>query len=241
MITAAHGRMPVPAPATLELLKGFPIQQGGPPFERTTPTGAAILAAMARPAPPDLRMVPLRVGIGAGSKDPPEVPNILRAVLADTDQQTPGEGAAPWLVETIECAEANLDDSNPEWIGYLAERLFSEGALDVALLSAQMKKHRPGTLLQVLYRPESRPRILRLLFSETTTLGVRYHQLERAALPRHAKNVSTPWGEVLGKVAQYGDKAGFSPEYESCARLARAHGVPLRQVYQAAQTAFHDE
>ena len=230
-VKTAHGLMPVPAPATLLLLRGFPIVQGPPAFERTTPTGAAILAACARPAPENLSYVPERVGVGLGTLESEAVPNLLRVVLGKM-----GTGAAGR--ETIECAEANLDDANPEWIGYLMERLLDAGALDVALLPIQMKKNRPGTQVQVLYPPALRDAMLELLFSETTTLGVRYHTLERAVLPREATTVNTPWGEVRGKVAQLGGSARFTPEYEACRTIARKAGVPLQEVYQAAQVAW---
>lgn len=230
-IKTAHGLMPVPAPATLLLLRGFPIVQGPPAYERTTPTGAAILAALARPAPEPFAYVPERVGIGLGTLESDAVPNLLRVVLGHTD----GAGAER---ETIECAEANLDDANPEWIGYLMERLLEAGALDVALLPIQMKKNRPGTQVQVLYPPALRERMLGLMFSEATTLGVRYHTLERAVLPREAVAVQTPWGEVKGKVATVEGKARFTPEYESCREHAKKAGVPLQEVYQAAQQAW---
>lgn len=230
-IKTAHGLMPVPAPATLLLLRGFPIVQGPPAYERTTPTGAAILAALARPAPEPFAYVPERVGIGLGTLESDAVPNLLRVVLGHTN----GGGAER---ETIECAEANLDDANPEWIGYLMERLLEGGALDVALLPIQMKKNRPGTQVQVLYPPALRERMLGLMFSEATTLGVRYHTLERAVLPREAVAVRTLWGEVKGKVATVEGKARFTPEFESCRELAKKAGVPLQEVYQAAQQAW---
>ena len=229
-VQTAHGRMPIPAPATLLLLRGFPIVQGGPAYERTTPTGAAILAALARPAPPELAYVPRRVGVGIGSKDSPQVPNLLRAVLAERG----GAGAA----ETIECAEANLDDANPEWIGYLMERLLAAGALDVVLIPVHMKNNRPGTIVQVLYAPALREAVQALLFSETTTLGVRFRSLQRTVLPREKTTVQTPWGEVSGVEARHGAQAFFSPEFESCRRTAEAAGVPLREVYHAAQQAW---
>jgi uncharacterized protein (TIGR00299 family) protein len=230
-VETAHGRMPIPTPATLLLLRGFPILQGGPAYERTTPTGAAILAALARPAPEPFAFTPERVGVGIGSYDGPEVPNLLRAVLGSDGSPAPGR-------ERIECAEANLDDANPEWIGYLLERLLSAGALDVALVPIQMKKNRPGTQIQVLYPPDLREAVLGLLFGEATTLGVRYHALERAVLEREEVRVATPWGEVAGKVAHWQGRARFSPEFESCRALALKAQVPLREVYRAAQLAF---
>lgn len=237
MVRTAHGAMPVPAPATLLLLRGFALEQGPPPFERTTPTGAAILAALARPAPPTLRYTPERVGIGVGSKDPPEVPNILRAVLGTSNEVgLPAASAAH--TERIEVAEVNLDDANPEWIGYLMERLFAAGALDAVLLPIQMKKGRPGTQVQVLYPPALREAVQAVLFRESTTLGVRHYSAERTVLAREPASVTTPWGAVSGKVGSFGGQRRFAPEYESCRRVALAAGVPLRDVYRAAEAAF---
>jgi uncharacterized protein (DUF111 family) len=256
--------MPVPAPATLRLLRGFPIVQGGPAFERTTPTGAAILAALAQPAPEPFEFIPERIGIGIGTAERPEVPNLVRAVLGQRaaphaagraaqgapvagpradGTQTGGFGARGAAVgglpvETVELAAANLDDCNPEWIGFAMERLFAAGALDVALIPIQMKKSRPGTQIQAIYPPPLRDRILAVLLAEGTTLGVRFQSWERAVLPREAVTVQTPWGPVAGKLARFGTHRRFSPEYESCRALALAHGVPLPEVYRAAERAF---
>jgi pyridinium-3,5-bisthiocarboxylic acid mononucleotide nickel chelatase len=254
-VTTAHGQMPVPTPATLLLLRGFPIVQGGPAYERTTPTGAAILAALARPAPPELSYTPRQVGVGIGSKDSPAVPNLLRAVLAERGaaagsgtQAGPQPGApaaakdaapvAQAPSETIECAQANLDDANPEWIGYLMERLLAAGALDVALVPIHMKKNRPGTQVQVLYAPALRDTVLGMLFSETTTLGVRFWPLQRMTLPRSTVRVETAWGAVAGVEARHGGHTSFAPEFEACRSVAERAGVPLREVYQAAQQAW---
>ena len=230
-VQTAHGRMPIPGPATLRLLRGFPVEQGPPASERTTPTGAAILAVLARPAPVPLRYVPERVGIGIGTLDSPAVPNLLRAVWGHPADDAPA-------AEHLECAEANLDDANPEWLGYLMERLLAAGALDVALLPVHMKKNRPGTLLQVLYVPALREAVQGLLFSEATTLGVRHYAVTRTALPREVVTVPTPWGPVQGKVATFRGRRRFAPEFESCRTLALRAGVPLRDVYQAAEHAW---
>ncbi len=242
-VDTAHGNMPVPAPATLRLLQGFPVVQGGPAYERTTPTGAAILAALAAPAPHPFSYTPRRIGIGIGSKDSPEVPNILRAVWGERDGNEATTGAAAGAAvgmarDTVECAEANLDDANPEWIGYLMERLLDAGALDVSLIPVQMKKNRPGTLVQVMYAPELRGKLVGILLSESTTLGVRYRLSERVVLPREKVTVTTPWGQVGGVAAEYGGNRRFSPEFEDCRQVARESGIPLRDVYQAAQMAW---
>jgi hypothetical protein len=245
-----HGVMPVPGPATLELLEGFPVQAGGPAFERTTPTGAAILAAVVRPLPSGFRFVPGQVGIGLGTLDPPEVANLLRAVWAEPvpgePNETPdgdthmatddgGDGDRTAITrETIECAEANVDDANPEWTGYLVERLFAAGALDVVLIPVQMKKNRPGTIVQALYAPALRDAIETVFFSESTTLGVRYQRMERAALAREATSIPTLYGDVMGKLAHTPAGVRFAPEYESCRTVAAREGVPLQAVYLAA-------
>ena len=238
-VRTAHGVMPVPGPATLELLKGFAVETGGPAFERTTPTGAAILAALAVSAPRPFVFVPERIGIGIGSKDSPEVPNLLRAVLGHTGSDLPKDLArAGASQETIECAEVNLDDANPQWIGYLMERLLAAGVLDVALIPVHMKKNRPGTLVQTLYRPELHSAVQELLLAETTTLGVRTWRLERTTLAREIVTVTTPWGEVSGKVARLPGGPRFAPEFESCRLAAQRARVPLQEVYRAAQAAF---
>ncbi|MCH8883623.1 MAG: nickel pincer cofactor biosynthesis protein LarC [SAR324 cluster bacterium] len=241
-VRTAHGIMPVPGPATLNLLRGFPVETGGPAFERTTPTGAAILAALARPAPEPFRFTPERVGVGLGTADRPEVANLLRAVLGEAEAEAEadvdsGEGRA----EIIECAEANLDDANPEWIGYLMERLLAAGALDVALIPIHMKKNRPGTLLQALYPPDMRGTVEALLFAESTTLGIRYHRLERTALVRETVTVETRWGAVTGKAARHAGRLRFAPEFEDCRRIAERESVPLQEVYREAEAAFSRE
>jgi hypothetical protein len=241
-VRTAHGVLPVPAPATLRLLRGFPVVQGGPAFERTTPTGAAILAAVARPAPDPFRYVPERVGIGIGKAERAEVPNLVRAVLIRDEGGAGAESVASGqLHERIELAAANLDDSNPEWIGFAMERLFAAGALDVTLHPVQMKKNRPGTQVQVLYPPALRERMLEILFAEGTTLGVRFQSWERAALPRERVTVRTEWGPVAGKLARFGARRRFAPEFEACRVIALEHGVPLPEVYRAAERAFAEQ
>ena len=232
-VKTAHGVMPVPTPATLELLKGFPVDQGGPAFERTTPTGAAILAALAQPAPKTFSYTPLQIGIGVGTREDEEIPNILRAVLCQVEE----EGSR----DVVGVAEANLDDTNPEWIGYLVEQLMDVGALDVALVPITMKKNRPGTQVQVIYPLPLQKAVQDMLFSETTTLGVRLQTVERVVLPRKEVVVQTQWGEVRGKVATLDGKNQFSPEYEACATVARETGVPLREVYAEVQRAFGEQ
>ena len=162
-----------------------------------------------------------------------------RTVLATAETNADaGVEPIPTTVERIECAEVNLDDANPEWIGYLMERLLDAGALDVVLIPVHMKKNRPGTLLQAIYDPHLRGAMQALLFAESTTLGVRYFSLERAVLARETVTVETCWGQVAGKVARHGGSVRFAPEFESCRAIALREKVPLREVYRAAQAAF---
>jgi hypothetical protein len=236
IVRTAHGVLPVPGPATLQLLRGFPVVQGPPPFERTTPTGAAILSALAKPAPTPFGFTAERVGIGLGRADPPEVANLLRAVLC----HAPGTPAGV-SEETVEQAAANVDDANPEWIGFALEQLFQAGALDVSLVPLQMKKNRPGTQIQVLYPPQMRERVLSVLLREVPTLGVRFQAWQRWVLPRRAHAVRTSWGDVAGKVAEFEGRSRFTPEYEACRAIAQRHQVPLPEVYRAAQRAWEDD
>jgi hypothetical protein len=235
-VRSAHGVLPVPGPATLRLLQGFPVVTGGPAFERTTPTGAAILAALARPAPAGFTFTPERTGIGLGSADPPEVPNLLRAVLC-----RPSGAPGGVTEEEVELAAANVDNANPEWIGFAMERLLEAGALDVSLLPLQMKKNRPGTQIQVLYPPPLRERMLAALLREVPTLGVRFQTWRRWVLPRRAHAVRTPWGDVAGKVAEFEGRARFSPEFDACRAIALGQGLSLSEVYRAAQRAWEAE
>ena len=232
-VRTAHGVLPVPAPATLRLLQGFPVVQGGAAFERTTPTGAVILATAARPAPTTFHYVPERIGVGIGKAERAEFPNLVRAVWG-TEGTAAGQGLA---YEAIELAAANLDDSNPEWIGFAVERLFGAGALDVALVPIHMKKNRPGTQIEVLYPPALREQMLAILFTEVTTLGVRFQSWERAILPRETVIVQTAWGPIQGKLARFGDRERFTPEFEACRAVALKQGVPLQDVYRAAEAA----
>ena len=227
-----HGVLPVPAPATLELLKDVPVRLGAVPFEATTPTGAALLttfvdAFVERPA-----FSVQRIGYGVGHRDGP-IPNVLRACL--------GEQAAPERAEEeLHVLECNIDDMNPEWYDYLLERLFAAGALDTWLTPVQMKKNRPGALLSVLCAMEQTPHLAELLLIETTTLGVRHYPVKRTELVREIVQVTTPYGEVRVKMACHqGRTLRSKPEYEDCKRLALEHGVPIHAIYAAAQGALN--
>jgi uncharacterized protein (TIGR00299 family) protein len=218
-VKTEHGVLPVPAPATAELLTGRPIYSRGPSLELTTPTGAAIASTLATefgPLPP-MRMT--ASGYGAGDYDFPEHANVLRVLIGETS------GAAESTTVTV--LEANIDDSSPQVLGYAMERLLESGALDVTLTSVLMKKSRPGTLLRVIARPEDRETLARVIFEETSTLGLRIHSAERRVKERHSVEITTPHGKVRMKIAENGS---FSPEYEDCRKLARESGVPLKQI-----------
>jgi pyridinium-3,5-bisthiocarboxylic acid mononucleotide nickel chelatase len=226
-VNTEHGVLPVPAPATAELLTGKPVYARGPSLELTTPTGAAIAATLAVEfgvLPP---MKITATGYGAGDKDFPEHANVLRVLIGETS------GAEEST--TVAVLEANIDDSSPQVLGYAMERLLDAGALDVTLESIQMKKNRPGTLLRVIAKPEDREKLAAVMFAETSTLGLRIHAAERRVKERHSVEVETAHGKVRIKIAGDGS---FAPEYEDCRGLARAAGVPLKQILAEASLAF---
>lgn len=243
MVQCAHGLMPIPAPGTAELLKGAPLAASAIKAELTTPTGAAILTTILRacrlPAEQPWIDQPVmtveRIGHGAGTKNFPEQPNILR-LFVGTAPATGGRQHPDLDSDTVWALETNLDDIPAEVIGYCYELLLAAGALDVFSTPIFMKKNRPGVLLSVL-APEDRLADLEtILFRETATLGIRRYQAARHKLNRKPCTVSTPWGPVQGKLGwREGQPPLFSPEYEDCARIARTQGVPLREVYAAAQ------
>jgi hypothetical protein len=224
--------LPLPAPATLALLKGVPITGSDLEAELVTPTGAALLASLVQGwgSIPPMRL--LRVGYGAGSRDLP-IPNLLRLLLGEAE----GENSE---VETLELLESNIDDQNPQLYEHMLELLFQEGALDAWLTGIQMKKNRPGTLLSILCRPGDTERLASIVFRESTTLGVRLQGLRRKALQREMRTVETPYGPVRVKLARLsGGGSKYSVEYEDCRLLAQKHGVSLREVMQAAERIAH--
>ncbi|HWX55071.1 MAG TPA: nickel pincer cofactor biosynthesis protein LarC [Verrucomicrobiae bacterium] len=235
MVQCAHGTFPVPAPATLDLLQNAPIYSGEIQKELVTPTGAAIVHVLASRFGPFPRMKTHKIGYGAGSRDFKDFPNVLRLTVGETTDQ--GDSPAP--VEEISILEANLDDLTPQVFGYVMERALQEGALDVYGTSVQMKKNRPGMLLSVLCRPEDVARMTKLIFAETTTLGVRMRKEARATLARRHVTVSTKWGEVRMKLANLnGSVSNYAPEYEDCRRIAEQQHVPLKTVLQEAISAY---
>jgi pyridinium-3,5-bisthiocarboxylic acid mononucleotide nickel chelatase len=217
-VKADHGVMPVPAPATAVLLEGKPVYARGPETELTTPTGAAILAALAKSFGPMPAARIVKAGYGAGDKDFPQHANVLRAILADSTNSLEST-----LVSVL---EANIDDSSAEVLGYALERLLELGALDVSYQPLQMKKNRPGTLLRVIARTEDQELLANTIFAETSTIGLRVYHAERRVRERHTRSVDLGYGTVRVKVTE----DGASPEYEDCRALARATGKPLRQI-----------
>ena len=228
-VRIAHGEVSVPAPATAELLRGVPLAASAIQMELTTPTGAAILTTLTNDFGPLPAMRLSAIGCGAGQRDLEEQPNVLRLMVGDSDE--PAGQDQVWVVET------NLDDTSGELIGYSTARLWEAGVLDVYTTAIQMKKNRPGVILSVLCREEQLEAVSAILFSETTTLGVRRWPVRREFLRRQTHSVATPWGQVEGKVGWLSDEARFSPEFESCRQIAQQHKVPLRAVYEAAQQA----
>jgi uncharacterized protein (TIGR00299 family) protein len=230
-VKCAHGTFPVPAPATVELLKDAPVYSSGIPAELVTPTGAAIVKTLARrfAAFPEMKIE--KSAYGAGSRDFPGHPNVVRLTIGEAASSLAVKTAS----DTVTVLEANLDDLNPQVFGYVMDRLFEEGALDAFGMPVQMKKNRPGTLLTVLCKPEDASKLTQLIFTETTTLGVRRRDETRQTLARRWENVCTEWGEVRIKIASMnGTVTNYAPEYEDCRRIAAEHRVPLKTVMQEA-------
>ncbi|HXE65166.1 MAG TPA: nickel pincer cofactor biosynthesis protein LarC [Bryobacteraceae bacterium] len=221
-VKTEHGVLPVPAPATARLLEGRPIYARGPAIELTTPTGAAIVAALAESVSAMPPMTIQSIGYGAGDHDFREHANIVRVMI--------GEPTRAPEHTTVFVIEANIDDASPQVIGWATEKLLEAGALDALVLSAQMKKNRPGVVLQVIAPPEKREELIALIFRETTTLGVRFYCAERRVQTRDWVEVTTAHGVVRVKTAP----DGFAPEYEDARRIAAETGVPLKEILAAA-------
>ena len=233
-VQIAHGTCSVPAPATAELLAGVPIAPSNVPFELTTPTGAAILAEFVNSYGPIPAMTIQKIGIGAGTKDFPEQPNILRLILGESVAQPSTAGTPPSHVheETIWKLETNLDDVSGEILGFALEKLWIPAVLDVYTTPIQMKKGRPAVTLTVLCREEAVQGVERILFMETPTLGIRKSRVDRTYLKRESHAVATPWGKVAGKTATLPDGSQrFTPEYEAAKSIAEANRIPLQTIY----------
>ncbi len=226
--TCAHGTIPLPAPATVELLKGKPVRQTDIQAELVTPTGAAILSTLGThfSAPPLCQFH--AVGYGAGTREL-SIPNVLRLSLGEI------AASAPYDSDTVTVLETNIDDMNPQWYDYVFERLYAVGALEAFITPALMKKNRPGNLLTVIMPAAVRDAVIEIVLRETTSIGVRWHETQRAKAQRELRAVDTPFGTVAIKISRLGEEiVTVTPEYDDCRRVAEQRHVPLKQVYQAA-------
>jgi len=234
-VRAAHGVYPVPAPATLQLLAGAPVYAGPQKAEMVTPTGALLVGSYAATFGSLPRMTVRTIGYGAGSRDFPDAPNVLRVVIGEA------QAVADPTPSRVSVIEAEIDDMTPQLFGVAMESLLAAGALDVFYTAVQMKKNRPGTLLTVIAPPERRAALTGLIFRETTTIGVRYRESEREVLDRETVVVETAVGPIRVKVArQRGEVLNVSPEFDDCVRAAKAAGRPVKEVQALAVRAFHD-
>jgi len=232
-VECQHGTLPVPAPATLALLADAPIYSAGAQMERVTPTGAVLLRMLDVSYQP---LPPMRVkasGYGAGGRETPREPNLLRLLVGEQEDATADQSESVAVIETV------IDDSSPQLLGYVSDLLLAAGAWDVYRASVQMKKGRTGVQVTVLCRPDLVPVLEDLLFRETTTIGLRWRLENKRSLAREFQKVQTEWGEVTIKIARWpnGTIANASPEYEDCRKIATEHSVPLKQVMQEAMRA----
>jgi len=224
-VSSRHGTLPVPGPATAELVKGMPVRFEDGQSELVTPTGAAILAVIAQPGPPLFSIT--QVGYGAGARTLSDRPNVLRVCL--------GHPVSEVRHEQLLILETNIDDLNPEWYEHVMEQLFAAGARDVFLSPVQMKKNRPGILLRVLCAPQDQGQLSNIIFNETSTLGIRSYPVDRLALQREQKEIQTQYGPVRVKIAyQPNGQVNCAPEYDDCKRLAQEKKIALKLVYEAA-------
>jgi uncharacterized protein (TIGR00299 family) protein len=230
-VKAAHGRMPLPAPATAELLRGVPLAESLVDGELTTPTGAAILTTIVDRFSSMPALTIETIGLGAGTRELPEQANILRLFVGTVS--LPAASDRVWVLET------NLDDLPGEVVGYTTTRLMEAGALDAFITPIQMKKNRPGVMVSVLCDEAKIPALEDVLFRETATLGIRRYPVSRHKLKRQVIEVETPFGAIRGKLGWLGERPpAFSPEYDDCARIAATKAIPLREVYDAAHAAY---
>jgi len=219
-----HGSLPLPAPATLELLKGLPVHWTGLQGETVTPTGAALISVLGSQFGAAPQMIVEKIGYGAGEREFPDRPNLFRLLLGQDDPA--------WGEDEMVVMETNVDDMNPEFYDYVFDRLFAAGARDVFLTPIQMKKNRPGTLLRIIAEPSHRERLAEIIFRETSTIGMRYYPVRRLILKRATARVRTKFGTVRVKVvAGPGGEKRASPEYDDLKRLAQTKKVPLRLLY----------
>ena len=227
-VDCQHGKLPVPAPATIEILKDAPIYGTEVACELVTPTGAAIIASLARSFGPMPPMHVKKIGYGAGHRELPDRPNLLRIIAG-----APADASNGLQADQIIILETAIDDMNPEFFGFIMERLYTDGALDVCLIPVHMKKNRPGTLLQVLCTEDGRDRLIQRLLSETTSLGVRYYKAERKLLAREPLSIRTSFGEIrVKRIKDLDGSERLVPEYEICRKIALKRNLPLRVVYE---------
>ena len=221
---ALHGPLPIPGPATLELLKSLPVQGIDLDGETVTPTGAAILSTLGKSFGAQPSMTMEKIGYGAGQRDFPNRPNVFRLVI--------GTDAVPWTQEEMLVIESNIDDMNPEFYDYVFDLLFAAGARDVFLSPIQMKKNRPGILLRVIAEPKDRDTLARIILSETSTIGVRYYPLGRIILKRISEKLKTRYGTIRVKVVEEPNGTNrVAPEYDDLKRIASAKKIPLKLLY----------
>jgi uncharacterized protein (TIGR00299 family) protein len=223
-VKTSHGRIPVPAPATLALLKGVPVLNSGVEQEMVTPTGAALATGLAIAFGPMPPMVIQNVGYGVGSRELPDRPNLLRIIVGHEEHGN--------QTDTVVVLETNLDDMRPESLGYLMERLFHAGALDVVFAPIHMKKNRPGVQVQVIGRPDQKNTLMEIMVQETTTLGIRFRYSQRMVLERNQEEVESPWGKISVKRVIQGESTHLVPEYDVCREIALKNHIPLREIYQ---------
>jgi uncharacterized protein (TIGR00299 family) protein len=223
-VKTQHGRIPVPAPATIALLKGIPVYDSGLKHELVTPTGAALVKGLASSFGSMPSMIVESVGYGAGTQSLPDRPNLLRILL--------GRDHSEQQVETVVILEANLDDTNPEWLGFLMDQLFEAGALDVVFYPIQMKKNRPGILIQTMGKPSQKDVLMDILFRESTALGIRFRYSQRKVLQRSQVEIDSPWGKMKVKeVLRPDGSRSFLPEYEACRKIAEEKKIPIKEIY----------
>lgn len=221
-VRTSHGLLPVPAPATAEILKGVPVYSLGEAFEKTTPTGAVLIRSLARGFGGIPPFVHEKTGTGAGGKDPASMPNVLRILI--------GEAAGAAAEDSVVVIETNIDDMNPQIFGYVSGRLFEAGALDVWLTQIMMKKMRPAVKLSVMCRKEMLALLSEIILRETTSIGVRYYAASRTVMNREIVSVETAAGRATAKVSSFGKVTRVQPEYEDCVRLAKKSGLPLADI-----------
>ena len=226
-VSCQHGTLPVPAPATLSILKGIPVYGTEIPYELVTPTGAAIIASIADSFEEIPDIIVEKTGYGAGKRDLKTIPNLLRIIIG-----TPANHISDYQKDRISVVETCIDDMNPEFFGFLMDRLFEEEALDVYLIPVFMKKNRPGTMIQVLCMENRKKSIINRILSETTSLGVRYYDVQRFKLVRENITIKTTYGDVrIKRIKNPSGSIQLVPEYEICKKIAMEKGVPLKTVY----------